>query len=136
VVYTLTVTNNGPAAATGVTVTDPATPGLTYVSNSCGAPNPVNPAVDPFVWSVGNLAVSASASCMVTYTVTQAGPIVNTATATGNEGDPTPADATSTVTISGVVVTPGIPTLSEVGLLMLALMLAGMALMVMRRRRA
>jgi uncharacterized repeat protein (TIGR01451 family) len=136
VVYTLTVTNNGPAPATGVTVTDPATPGLTYVSNSCGAPNPANPVADPFVWSVGNLAVSASASCMVTYTVTQAGPIVNTATATGNEADPTPADATSTVTITGVITTPGIPTLSEVGLLLLALMLAGMALMVMRRRRA
>jgi uncharacterized repeat protein (TIGR01451 family) len=137
VTYTLTVSNAGPAAATGVTVTDPATAGLTYVSNSCGAPNPVNPVSDPFIWTVGNLAVSASASCNVTYTVTQTGPIVNTATATSNQGDPTPATGTATIVGAppGNTVT-NVPTLSEVGLALLALMLGGMGLMVMRRRRA
>jgi uncharacterized repeat protein (TIGR01451 family) len=133
VVYTLTVTNNGPAPATGVVVTDPLPAGVTYVSNSCGATF-ASPTV---TWNVGNLAAAASATCNITATVTQTGPIINTATADSNETDPTPA--TGVVTITGAP--PGntvtnVPTLSELGLVLLALMLGGMALMVMRRRRA
>jgi uncharacterized repeat protein (TIGR01451 family) len=132
VVFTLTVSNAGPAPATGVTVTDTLPAGLTYVSNDCGAAF----AAPTLTWSVGNLAVGASATCHVTATVTQAGPIVNVATATANEGDPTPGNATGTITIAGVAGTPGIPTLSEVGLALLALMLAGMAVFMMKRRQA
>ena len=132
VVYTLTVSNAGPAPATGVTVTDTLPAGLTYVSNDCGAAF----AAPTLTWSVGALAVSASATCHVTATVTQPGPIVNIATATANEADPTPANATGTITITGVSLIPGIPTLSEIGLVLLGLMLAGMAVLMMRRRRA
>ena len=34
IVYTITVTNAGPSDATGVTLTDPTPPGLTFVSNA------------------------------------------------------------------------------------------------------
>ena len=110
VVFALTVTNNGPANATGVTVTDTLPAGLTYVSNDCGAVF-ANPTL---TWSVGALAVTASATCNLTATVTQAGPIVNSASATGNESDPTPGNNTGQVTVSGQPAAV-IPTLDSVG---------------------
>ena len=67
--FALTVTNNGPANATGVTVTDTLPAGLTYVSNDCGATF-ANPTL---TWNVGALAVSGSATCNLTATVTQSG---------------------------------------------------------------
>ena len=128
VVFTLTVTNNGPGAATGVVVTDTLPAGLTYVSNDCLASF-----VDPtLTWNVGALAVSASATCHLTATVTQTGTINNTASATGNEGDPTPGNNTSTASVIGV---NEIPTLDTFGLAALIVLLAASAAFALRRRR-
>jgi uncharacterized repeat protein (TIGR01451 family) len=65
VTFTVTVTNNGPDAATGVVVSDAVPTGLTYVSDNGGG------AYDPGLglWTVGNLAVSASASLQIVATV-------------------------------------------------------------------
>ena len=128
VTYTLTVTNNGPGNATGVTVTDTLPAGLTYVSNDCGATF----ASPTLTWSVGALAASASATCHLTATVTQEGVIINTATATANEADPTPANNASSVTIAGIV---AVPTLDELGLTILMVLLAASAAVILRRRR-
>jgi uncharacterized repeat protein (TIGR01451 family) len=133
IVYTITVTNNGPAPATGVTVTDPLPPQLAYVSDDCGGSN-----VPPWTWNIGPLAASASAVCNVTLSVVTPGAVSNTATVDGAEADPTPgndsATATNTVTGGGSIVE--IPSLSPLGLGMLALLLGGGAMILLRRRRA
>jgi uncharacterized repeat protein (TIGR01451 family) len=130
VVFALTVTNNGPANATGVTVTDTLPAGLTYVSNDCGA----SFATPTLTWSVGALAVTASATCHLTATVTQTGTITNTASATGNESDPTPANNAGQAPIAGQAAAI-IPTLDSVGLTALAILLAVSAAFALRRKR-
>ncbi len=94
IVFTLTVTNNGPSAATGVAVNDLLPAGYTYVSDN-GAGAYVS---GTGVWTIGSLANAASASLQVTATVNATGPYANTATVTGNESDPVPGNNTSTNT--------------------------------------
>jgi uncharacterized repeat protein (TIGR01451 family) len=127
IVYTLTVTNNGPSTATGVVVTDILPANTTYVSNSCGAAF----AAGTVTWNVGSLAPAAAASCDITVTVTAPGAIVNTATATSTSTDPTPGNNSSTITGQGV--DPAIPTLSGMALLLLVGLFAGLGVAVLRR---
>src|SRR5262249_14551655 len=68
-VYTVTVTNNGPSDASGVTLTNthntlPA--GVTFVGGTTATGTFTK---GPGVWAVGNLARGASATLPVTYTV-------------------------------------------------------------------
>jgi uncharacterized repeat protein (TIGR01451 family) len=86
--FTLTVTNNGPSAATGVTVTDLLPAGYTYISdNGSGTYNSATGA-----WAVGNLANGGTASLAIAATVNATGPYLNTATVTGNQTDPNQAN--------------------------------------------
>lgn len=129
--YTITVTNNGPSPATGVVVTDTLPAELAYVSDDCGGSN--NP---PWTWNIGNLGAAASVSCTISLNVVTAGAVVNTATVTGNETDPTPGNDSSQATI---VVELGqsvleIPTLGQYGILALLALLATTALLRLRRR--
>ncbi len=94
IVFTLTATNNGPSAATGVTVNDLLPAGYTYVSDN-GAGAYVS---GTGVWTIGSLANAASAALQITATVNATGPYANTATVTGNQNDPTPGNNTSTNT--------------------------------------
>ncbi len=127
--YALTVTNNGPASATNVTVTDTLPASLTYVSNDCGASF-----VDPtLTWSVGALALNASATCNLTATINQAGVISNSATAAGTENDPTPANNTSTSAVTVQQSVLEVPTLGHLGLALLGLLLAAAAAIAIRR---
>lgn len=135
VIYSLSVTNNGPDAAAGVVATDSLPAGLVYVGNDCGATF-----ADPtLTWNIGALAAAGSVVCNITTTVDAGapnGPIVNSATVTSSTSDPTPGDATDTTTInvgSGVV---DVPTLDGVGLLALLLGLGGAAIWSLRRRTA
>ena len=88
--YTLKVTNNGPGPATGVTVTDPL-PGPTtyYVSlpsqGTCSGTSTV-------VCSLGTLASGASATVTIGVVANSAGTVINTASASANEPDPTASD--------------------------------------------
>src|SRR6185295_15277362 len=130
VVFTLTVTNNGPSNATGVVVTDNLPACLTYVSNDCGA-GFANPTL---TWNVGALANGTSATCHLTATVNQTGTCVNIATADSNESDPTPPSGA--VTVVGVPPSVvAIPTLGSVGLAALAILMAASAAVALRRRR-
>ncbi|HEX4954366.1 MAG TPA: IPTL-CTERM sorting domain-containing protein [Thermoanaerobaculia bacterium] len=132
VVYTLTVTNNGPAnPATGVTVTDTLPAAVTYVSNDCGAPAAVG---QLFTWTIGNLALNASVVCNVSVTVNPiAGQVDNTASVSGDQTELVPADNSSTASF-GVGGTLDIPALDEIGLVLLVTALAGAALVALRRR--
>jgi uncharacterized repeat protein (TIGR01451 family)/CSLREA domain-containing protein len=109
--YTLTVTNNGPQDATGVTVTDalPASLHFNSVSSSQGtctrstATNP-QPKGGTVTCSVGNLANGAKASITIVVTTTTPGMLTNTAKVNGNQADPDSSNnsATATTTVVGI----------------------------------
>ena len=83
VVYTITITNAGPSDATGVTLTDPTPPGLTFVSNA-------GDCTTAFPCDLGTLPRAATRTVTATFAIpagyTTPSPIANTATVTS----PTP----------------------------------------------
>ncbi len=82
--FSVTVTNKGPGPATGVVVGDVLPDGLELQSHDGGS------AFDPstLTWTIGDLAVGASASLQFTVTVTRAGSFTNVAQVTAaNEPD-------------------------------------------------
>ena len=90
---TVSVLNHGPNGATGVEVRDVLPPGLQFV-----AEEPTQGVYDPGsgIWTVGALAVSASAQLVITATATEPGSITNLAVKTGqSEPDPNPANDSS-----------------------------------------
>jgi len=89
VTWTITLTNLGPAAATGVTVEDMLPNGLSVVSASemldpvAGAPVPT------FTWNVGNLGVNETVTLTILTSVDGVGPYTNVAqVATVDQPDP------------------------------------------------
>ena len=77
IVYTITVTNAGPSDATGVTLTDPAPPGLTFISNA-------GDCTTAFPCTLGTLPPAATRTITATFAIpsgyTTPNPIANTAT--------------------------------------------------------
>ncbi len=99
VTFTVTATNTGPSAATGVQVTDLLPVGYTFGS---ATPSQGSYVSGTGVWTVGNLALNGSATLQITATVLASGPYNNTATKTAS----TPADPVVANDSSTVVVTP------------------------------
>jgi uncharacterized repeat protein (TIGR01451 family) len=97
VIFTITTTNNGPIAATGVSVTEALPSGYTFVSAiaSVGSYSTVNG-----IWTVGGLANGNSASLTVTATVKGTGSYLNTVTVTGNEQDSNLSNNTDTESVT------------------------------------
>jgi uncharacterized repeat protein (TIGR01451 family) len=108
--YTVSVTNNGSQAATGVTVTDPLPASLHFNSvsstqGSCTRSTSKSAPKDGTVTcSLGGLANGASASITIVVTTTTPGMLTNTATVGGNETDPNPLNnsASATTTVIGI----------------------------------
>ncbi|HEU4402060.1 MAG TPA: OmpA family protein, partial [Candidatus Polarisedimenticolia bacterium] len=73
VTFTLTVSNAGPNGATGVTVSDPLPSGYTYVSDTGGGAYNQGSGI----WTVGALAIGASATLDITATVLASGSYTN-----------------------------------------------------------
>ncbi|WP_244178728.1 DUF7507 domain-containing protein [Streptomyces rubellomurinus] len=96
VTYRVTVRNAGPNTATGVTVTDALPAGLVFISATAAA-GTYNPGTGQ--WTVGTLAVGATATLTLRAKATTTGPVTNTATAHGNEKDPHPENNTDSVTV-------------------------------------
>jgi|GEM_PF-503812 len=100
ITYTVTVTNNGPSATTGVVITDAIPAGLTFVSS---IPSQGSYVSNPGTWTIGAMALNASVTLTIVDKVqvgTSGQNIVNTATVTGNNNiDPVPANNTSSVTV-------------------------------------
>lgn len=96
VTYRVAVHNNGPDAATDVTVTDPLAAGLAFLSATA-----TTGSYDSGIglWSVGSLAVGATAELTLRAKATATGPVTNTATVHGNETDRHPGNDTDTVTV-------------------------------------
>jgi len=101
VVFTLTATNHGPSAATGVSVADALPTGYTFVS--------ATPALaynsGTGVWTVGSLANGATASLQVTAKVNATGNYLNVATVTGTEQDPNLSNNTASMPTSPIAQT-------------------------------
>jgi uncharacterized repeat protein (TIGR01451 family) len=98
--YTLAATNNGPSPATGVTITDPLPASLTFVSATSSQGTVSCDSSGTLTASLGSLANGASATVNVVTTVAASatGTVTNTATISGDQTDPNPANNTSTVT--------------------------------------
>jgi uncharacterized repeat protein (TIGR01451 family) len=94
ITYTLTIRNDGPSTATGVTLSDPLPAGLNpgAVTSSQGTCATAGQAVS---CTVGTLASGATATVTIAGTVRSSAAgttLANTATVTGDQPDPTPAD--------------------------------------------
>jgi uncharacterized repeat protein (TIGR01451 family) len=100
--YTLTITNNGPADASGVNVIDALPAGVSFQS--------ATPQIGTVIytsgivtWNIGNLTAGASTSMVITVTApAMPGTITNTATVTAVTTDPVPTNNTSTETTTVV----------------------------------
>jgi CSLREA domain-containing protein len=89
--YVITVTNLGPAPATGVILTvDPAVPSVTLLSatTSQGSCSPITPSTDVFTCSLGSLSNGLSATVTVEAKANQAGNIRNVVTVVADQTDP------------------------------------------------
>lgn len=98
--YSVTVINNGPAAATGVGVSDTLPVSVTLVSatpsqGTCSGTATVNCAI-------GNLATNAVVTVDIVVTPTTAGSLINTASVTANENDPNTVNNTALATTEAV----------------------------------
>jgi len=76
ITFTLTIINIGPDPATGVAVTENLPSGFTYVSSIASQGSYDNATG---LWTIGNMAVNASATLTITVTVNLTGSYVNTA---------------------------------------------------------
>jgi len=97
ITYTLTLTNNGPNAATNVSVTDALPAGLTLL-NAIASPGSYDS--NSGVWTVGNLANGAIATLTLTVQVDTPASKNNIAVAGATQFDPDPADNTSNAVIA------------------------------------
>jgi uncharacterized repeat protein (TIGR01451 family) len=95
--YTLTVTNNGPDASTGSTVSDTLPAGVTFVS-ATPSQGSCSEAAGTVTCPLGPLAVGASATIDIVVTVnpTATCPLSDTATVSGTEPDPDSANNSAT----------------------------------------
>jgi CSLREA domain-containing protein len=130
VMYTIRVTNAGPDAAAGITVTDVLPPNTTYLTTASG--DALCTGTSTVTCTIATLAGGATATIELYVTVTGSDPISNTATVTSPAiSDPAPANDAATVTINPrAVSSAAIPTASEWGLMLLAL---GLAVVAMRK---
>ncbi len=104
VVFTVTVTNGGPLAATGVQVTDALPSGYTFVTST---PSQGTYVSGTGLWTVGNLGANNSATLQLTTTVRPTGTYTNTATRIASTPtDPDAANNAATVTVTPTTGSP------------------------------
>ncbi|MGA8221160.1 MAG: kelch repeat-containing protein [Candidatus Acidiferrales bacterium] len=102
--YTIVVTNNGPAAATGVTMTDPVPdnlpPTMVIASEVCTRIVNIDTGATTLSCAIGTLANGASTTIKFNVSPTAAGIISNTATVTGtNNTNTTTNSATANTNV-------------------------------------
>ena len=104
VTWTLTLTNNGPDASSGITVSDPLPATMTFVSGVVSAGGSISQAGNAVSVTFANLAAGASATISIVAKVNLGigadTSITNTATVTSAVADSVPANNTATATVS------------------------------------
>lgn len=93
--YTVTMTNNGPDRATGVTLTDTLPAGVTFVS-AVSTQGSCTEAAGVVTCTIGNMANGATVTVAIVVTPTGPGVITNTAVVAGTETDPNTANNNTT----------------------------------------
>jgi len=93
--YTLTLTNNGPASATNVTVIDTLPSVVTYLSSTTSQGS-CSEAGGTVTCVLGSMANAGTATVTILTIPNQSGVIVNTATVTADQTDPNLANNTAT----------------------------------------
>jgi uncharacterized repeat protein (TIGR01451 family) len=107
VTFTISATNLGPNAATGVQVRDVLPPGLAFVSATPSAGTTYTAGTG--VWNIGNLALNATATLRIVATVTGTTKVTNVASRlAGTPPDFDPGNNTSRASVTGSTV-PGLP---------------------------
>jgi uncharacterized repeat protein (TIGR01451 family) len=96
VTYTIKVTNKGPSTATGVVLTDILPAGVSLVSTS-STPGTVQVVGNTISVLLGTLLSGTTATITIVVTTSTPGTVTNTASAAGNETDPTSTNNTDTV---------------------------------------
>ncbi len=99
VTFTVSVTNNGPAAATNVVLTDVLPAGLTYVTHAT-AQGTYNP--NTGAWTIGTLNANATATLSIAATVVTLGNHVNTATVAAATADPNLNNNSASASVVGL----------------------------------
>ncbi len=98
VTYTVQVKNNGPSAATGVTLTESSLAGQGVLITATASQGTVS-VTDPLSASLGSLAVGASATVTITAAPTNPGTFAPDFSATADEPDAAPQESTATLSI-------------------------------------
>ena len=105
VVYTVSVTNQGPVVATGVALTDLLPAGLTYVGDDAASTGTSYDSGSG-VWTVGTVLAGQTVSLNLTASVdagTAGSTLTNTASVSGvNEIDPVPGNDSASVSVTAV----------------------------------
>jgi uncharacterized repeat protein (TIGR01451 family)/uncharacterized repeat protein (TIGR02543 family) len=96
--YTITVTNNGPDEATGVTLTDMLPGSVTLVPPITTTQGSCDEALGVVTCDLGTLADGANATVTINVTPNSAGAIGNSAEVSSNETDPNGGNSSSTAT--------------------------------------
>ncbi|HEV3236355.1 MAG TPA: hypothetical protein VGZ25_05175 [Gemmataceae bacterium] len=99
VLYTFTVKNNGPGAATNVFMSESLPSGLTFISAGNESQGAFNPTTQ--FWTVGNLANGATATLQLLAQVNRSGVLVNNAQVSSEETDPNLANNFAQATVIG-----------------------------------
>lgn len=126
IVYTLTVRNNGALNSVGAQIVDTLPVGVSFVSSPDGCVS----SGSAVTCAVGNLANGASRSFSFTAQLadpyTGPRPLVNTATVNApGDTDPSNNTGSASTTVDGA---SSIPTLSEWGVMVLAMLMAGLVM--------
>ncbi len=125
--YTATATNAGPGTAADLAFTLTLSGKVSFVSSTCGAVAAGN----SVTWTVASLGVGASTACAITVAVVAPGDLLSSVSVTTSTDDPNLVNNVAELVV-GFVATQ-VPTLNQLGLLLLVLVLAGAAVVVIRR---
>ncbi len=104
VTFTLTVTNNGPSAATGVKVNDPLPAGYSFVSDNGATAATYDETTG--LWTIGAMALNGTASLQIIATINTTGTYVNTASVSGDQTDPISTNNQSTAGVEQQLLLP------------------------------
>jgi uncharacterized repeat protein (TIGR01451 family) len=111
--YTITVTNNGPDTATGITLTDILSSSVTYISTT-STQGSYTKSGNTVTCNIGTLSNGASATVTIVVTPTTSGTITNSASVTCSETDSNTSNNTATATTTVISSSTGCSTWSDV----------------------